>query len=533
MESKLQRILEVLRLTPSKEKSFERESDGSPSMEKKQNILARFKNANDNSIITGNASRDGNIEKRHVRKYGVPCKFYPRSHSLETQPAEKNFDVDSTKRFALRRNSSLDSDTERFCMRYEGADKSASEFDEFWWFPGRETSMARSNEDFNERKLKEKRMMNTINCRSQELFNTESCYKTTETDGCEDDYEDDYESEWKEPMPTDSLIPKITSNTCLALRNLDCNQLRSMGENQGQAAQGNTYRVFKEITEDHLQEDISSYERWIAKSKFTGQMDATVKGGTMDHYSHSSSGLETEKQDFRARDIVNICGNITDERTNEQRTETFDDLNMRETSARRYPSCLRRQDGIDALYDANAARHGFYAARIEDPRKSTQENAVSLSGNAASLSRNKAIGREIQQDHVGKCEIRILDPFPEINDRDENLAYPQYENGSGILGSELISTDYQEPNLIDDSYASYAMEKDFRFMHGKTSRRSMKLRRDSPFAFPLIEEFARSSNSFSDGYHKNPVKSSMQGSHFSGSIGYFLESQKIGDKVTK
>ena len=521
----------MLRLTSSKEKSFECESDGSPSVEKKQNIMARFKNLSDNSIITGAASRDGNIKKKHVRKYGVPCKFYPRSHSLETQPVESNFDVDCTERFALRRNSSLDSDTERFCMRYEGADKSSSEFDDLWRFPGRENSMTRNSEDFNERKLNEKRMMKTVNCRSQELFNTESSYETTETDG----YKDDYDSEWKGSMSTDFLIPKISSNTRSTLRNLDCNkdQLRSASEKQAQVVQRNTSRGFKEITEDHLQEDISSYERWIAKSKFTEQIDARVDDVTMDQYSHSSSGLENEKQTSKASDVVNICGNMTDEQTNEQHAEALDRFTMRENSARRYSYRLRRQDGIDALYDADAARHGFYAAPIEDSRRRTAENAVSLSGNAASFSGNKAIGREIWQDQVGKCEIRILDPFPATNDRSENLAYPQYMASSGILGSELIAADFQEPNRIDDPYATYAMEKDFRFMHGKTSRRSMKLRRDSPFAFPLIEEIARKSNSFSDGYHKKPVKSSMQGSHFSGSIGYFLDSQKIGDKVTK
>ena len=521
MESTLQRILEALRLTSSKDKSLEHESDCDLSTEKEDCKMERNKKVKEKSKLTNIAGKGGKRENKHIRKYGVPSKFYQRSQSLETQSQERGLNAEFMDRLSMRRNSSLDSETERFCMRYD--DKFSEEQDSLWKFTGRENSAIIGNEELCGELLSEDKKRKVINGRNQEMVTTKSCFEA----GKVDSYGDASDPGWKDSISTDFVTTEISSETAMCSVDRNLTPLRSTGKNQIKNVQSNSSRIFEGIADDHIQEDISGYERWINKSTrtFAGGNGERMEPETLPLCQSMSSGFVYGDHASKVADKVDKYGNINDCLSTDQPTkpidrEASDGFRVSEGSSRRQAYRLRRQERIDTTNDTETMPRTFHSTPVRESCKRKTENTFSVPY-------DRARRPEVWQDLPGRCEIRIFNSFAESDGHEESLAESEYEtDNSAILATNPASS--QDARFTGDRYATYSTGRDLRVIQSNASRRSMKLRRDSPFAFPLIEEFARKANTMPDNVYNKPGTAYSHGNQFSGNVSYFLETQQIG-----
>ena len=518
MESTLHRILEVLRLTPSKDKSFEQESDCDIFREKKDFKGERNKKVKEKSKMANNAGIGGKRENKHIRKYGVPSKFYQRSQSLETQSQERGFNAEFTDRFSVRRNSSLDSEKERFCMRYD--DKSSEEQDSSWKCTGRENSAIIGSEDLRGDLLNKDKKIKVVNCRNEEMVITKSCFEARKVDS----YGDESDPAWKDSISTDFLATEISSETSMRSVDQNLTPFRSGGKNQIKNSQCNSSRGFEvRITDDHIQEDISGYERWINKSTSThaGENGERMEPETLLLGHPMSNGFEYGDHTNKVAGKLDKYESISDCLSTDQLTkpidqEVYNGFRMTEGSSKRKAYRLRRQERIDTTNDTETMSRAFRNTPDGESCKRKAEHTFSAPD-------NRAKPPEIGQNQSGRCEIRILNSFAESDNRDWSPADSHYD-----MDDSANPASSQDERFTCDGYTTYGMGRGLRVIQSNASRRSMKLRRDSPFAFPLIEEFARKANTMPNSRYNKPGAAYLHGNQFSGNVSYFLETQQIG-----
>ena len=518
MESTLQRILEVFRLTPSKDKSFERDADCSLFAEKKDFKADRSRKLKDKSIMAQDFSTGGNWEGTNFRKNGVPSKFYPRSQSLETRPIERSYKDESTDRLAVRRNSSLDSETERFCMRYDGEEKYYREHSNAWKLPGKETLITNSKEKCCEESLSEDEGMVGVVSYSvnQETIDAKPWFEGNILDS----YKDEDALQLEESICRSYVTPEMSSDRVLHDFYGHTNHLRNADIDQRRA------QHLEDITEGRIQADISSYEQWMKKCIGRSSCEHSEPEPSQLRR-HEASGYDQENHTKKVTREIDKCRDAARHLSTDQRTtateEMHDSLNTRTGSVRRTSHRLRRQERIDKTYETDMLFLGAYDTPVGDLCKIKAENLP-----AAPEDRERP--PEIWQDWGGRCQIRICKAFVEPDKSTEEFAYSQHSKGNPeVFAGNVKPADSQEDKFIVDSCSHYSMGKDLRVLHDNASRRPMKLRRDSPFAFPLIEEFARKANATPGSCNKKPGKNHLHANQFSGNVSCFLESQQIGD----
>ena len=511
MESTIKRILEAFKITPSKDKPFDRESQCNIFAEKVDYEAVKSCKGKDKISMKNAVGADRSLENRRIRKYGVPSKFYPRSQSWETQTLERSWMGESGEGLTLRRNSSLDSETERYCMRHEEAGRSTREQDNCWNNSGSEENVtSRSNNEVCDLTLNEYWGEKPDKNRMNKSFNSEA--RTI------DIYSDKVAPGSKQFSSTEVLPSKISSETARITLDHKFNQLRCTDDRQSTTTLKKAEEGYESIIEGHNQEDISGYERWINTSAFPRQQGPQMDYGAPRFRYSVSNGFEYGKDNRGVNDLSSVAKESSS--SDEPNKSIVADINnTKGRSNKRQASRLCRQERIDMTYATTSIQCEFDGMEASEARGSE----IPVLGNQRQNSRDSS---ETWRNQCGKFEIRVSN-CSEDNDwqgnRDETFGY--YDRPSRYLGTDL---DREEEDFIDDPYTAYSMGRDLRFVQGDASRRSMKLRRDSPFAFPLIEEFARNANRMSEGCYKKQARRSPYRNAFSGNVGCFLESQQLG-----
>lgn len=508
MESTLQKILEALRIAPSKEKSFERENLGDIVTGKKDLGLEKSPKGKAKSTLK-KVAKSGRDERR-TRKYGVPGRFYPRSHSLEAQLAEKCNMNETMERLNIRRNSSLDSETERLCMRSEDEDR---------LFRAHEIACGFSDDKQEEtangvyRELRNKievpkEMLGeyfrdkSVHGSETELADYEWLQFNTllKTSGEESEA---FNRAGSTQIAQETSHSKTDQSACSIRSKEDFQRMKFTTRNTG----GD-----ESMTEDY--EDIADYERWINTSAFQmkeeGHRELAVSP-----FGHHPEEL------FREKDNEQVTGEMREAK--EYPKMKFNknpgvekDSHAKVRATKRSTKRLCRQERMDTGDEETMP--------FECLSTSTNESFKSFMSPAVNYIHESTMTPLTGLEITVSTPLDAIDGGDQLNEPGARLPY-----SNNNLGFPEMHMAWEENRLIEDQvdYTSYSMGNEFHLMSDGSSKRSMKLRRDSPFAFPLIEEFARNGNRLQGSSSPRPRRSSFRNT-FSGNVGCFLQSQKIG-----
>lgn len=510
MDSTLQKILEAFKISHSKRKSFERESFKNIFVERKDYESEHSPKGKTKTLTKYTTSTDGSSEGSRFRKNGVPDRFHPRSQSLETQGFEKNLTNESIGRLSLRRNSSLDSETERFCMRYDESER-----------PGKEQDNARNRFDDRDNEIdytchddfSEKEEV----CRPMfDAYDRKSFLASSNTNSClVDTYRNAVDTE--KEMPKSKIAARSLKETSRTTKDQDAGEIRCKGDVKKMRSAFSSYESDTAMKEDYSHDDISGYERWINSNAFTGQNESMRE---LEAISYSEPEvLVCGEGEIENASVVSECFPV-DLIPTATETSSHREFPLKERSTKRQTNRLCRQEGMDieTTHCKYSPPHNGCSRHLDDTAA-----LLNYTGNATSTQKSFC------NKHFNRLEITVSSP---LHERDEyKFSHSlQTSKKSGLLETDFQHTDWNEEDLMTSpiGYTSLHTGTEFPFMPSNAAGKSMKLRRDSPFAFPLIEEFARNGKKMPEGCGKKQVKRPLYKNKFSGSVGCFLQSHQMG-----